>query len=71
MNVQELIDVLENIEDKTKNVITEGCDCTSDIGSVTLCGDEVSIDRPITKATQFRKKIWKDKFSDEELEKLP
>lgn len=36
MNVQELIDALEAVDDKTLEIVTEGCDCFGDCVAVTI-----------------------------------
>jgi len=75
MNVQELIDALEKIEDKTLEVSTEGCDCIGDTGSVELDGPgAVIINRKVDVARVGIKPAlpsWRDKLSDREKELLP
>ncbi len=72
MNVQELIDALEKIEDKTKIVITEGCDCNGDAGSLDD-GDEVMILRsvPLAASDSVPARSWRERFTIKELELLP
>ena len=48
MTVQQLIDALAAIEDKTREVITEGCDCNGDLGSVEVYGSYVYLNRTVT-----------------------
>ena len=48
MTVQQLIDALTEIEDKTREVMTEGCDCVGDLGSVEVTDSYVYLNRTVT-----------------------
>jgi hypothetical protein len=78
MNVQELIDALNAIEDKTLTVTSEGCDCDGDVGSVTIIGDEVYLRRGelILEPISVNKSLtpWSpkmDRFTEEQKKLLP
>lgn len=45
LTVQELIDLLMKVEDKSIKVITEGCDCNGDAGGIEIEKDYVFITR--------------------------
>ncbi len=45
MDVQELIDALQKLPDKTIEVNTEGCDCIGDINKVEIWEDVVMLCR--------------------------
>lgn len=45
LTVQEIIDKLQKVEDKTMPVILGGCDCTGEAGQVAVWNGDVWIER--------------------------
>lgn len=45
LTVQEVIDKLQKVEDKTCLVLSDGCDCNGEVGIVYSCDGEVALGR--------------------------
>lgn len=53
MNIEQLIAALEEIEDKSTEVFTEGCDCWGDVNSVEVVDGTLLICRSPEKIGGF------------------